>query len=233
MCWSWAALSAVDANICSMLNSNDKGPIAELEIATAAVRLGVPVYKPLNEHARADLVFEIGERLWRVQCKWGRVGVDGGAVLVRVGGSRCVPGGYVRSTYTEREIDLLAVYCGELDRSFLLPVRLVAGKQQVQLRLLPSRNGQQACTNLAENFDFEGAIAQLGERLSGTQEVVGSSPTSSTSAPDGPITIGSNPFRDKLGYWMERVARGEEVLITHRGKPRIRLTSAVAGPRSS
>ncbi len=64
-------------------------------------------------------------------------------------------------------------------------------------------------------------------------EVVGSSPTSSTSSPDGPITIGSNPFRDRLGYWMERVAGGEEVLITHRGKPRIRLTSAVAAAGSS
>jgi hypothetical protein len=42
-------------------------------------------------------------------------------------------------------------------------------------------NPRQVCTNLAQNLDFEGAIAQLGERLNGIQEVVGSSPTSSTS----------------------------------------------------
>jgi prevent-host-death family protein len=42
--------------------------------------------------------------------------------------------------------------------------------------------------------------------------------------------IGSNPFRDKLGYWMERVAAGQEVLITHRGKPRVRLTPASEPP---
>jgi hypothetical protein len=35
-----------------MLTPNDKGPIAELEIAAAAVRLGVTVFKPLTEHAR-------------------------------------------------------------------------------------------------------------------------------------------------------------------------------------
>jgi prevent-host-death family protein len=32
---------------------------------------------------------------------------------------------------------------------------------------------------------------------------------------------------------MERVARGEEVLISHRGKPRVRLTPAAAAVRSS
>ena len=57
-------------------------------------------------------------------------------------------------------------------------------------------------------------------------EVVGSSPTSSTSPDHPPIAVDSNPFRDKLGYWMERVAGGEEVLVTFRGKPRVRLSQA-------
>jgi prevent-host-death family protein len=216
-----------------VLMPNDKGPIAELEIAAAAVRLGVSVFKPLSEHLRADLVFEIEDRLWRVQCKWGRLTGDGGAMIVHIGGCRRSSSGYVRTTYAEHEVDLFGVYCDELDRSFLVPVTLVAGREQIQLRVTSARNGQRACTNLAENFDFDGAIAQLGERLSGTQEVVGSSPTSSTPSPEGPITVGSNPFRDKLGYWLERVAAGEEVLVTHRGKPRVRLSPADRPPRAA
>jgi len=43
-----------------------------------------------------------------------------------------------------------------------------------------------------------------------------------------PITVGANPFRDRFGYWMERAADGEEVLITRRGKPLVRL--GPAGP---
>ena len=121
---------------------------------------------------------------------------------------------------------MFGVYCGELDRSFLLPARLAVGKGMLHLRLVPPLNNQLACINLASEFDFDGAIAQLGERLRGTQEVVGSSPTSSTLPSEGPTTVGSNPFRDKLGHWMERVAAGEEVLVTHRGKPRIRLCPA-------
>jgi prevent-host-death family protein len=201
------------------------------------------VFKPLSEHARADLVFEIGERLFRVQCKWGRLSLDRRTVAVRVAGARCVPAGYVRTTYSEGEVDLFAIYSGELDRCFLLPASLLAGRHTVQLRLAPARNGQRACTNLAEAFSFEGAIAQLGERCHGMAEVVGSSPTSSIStaaegpatvgadgpvtvATDGPVTVGANRFRDEFGYWMDRVAAGEEVLITRHGRPRIRLSAA-------
>ena len=151
-------------------------------------------------------------------------------MIARVSTSWYSPGGYVRTTYAETEVDLFAVYCGDLDRSFLFPVALVAGKHEVRLRLTAARNGQLACTNLADDYDFGGAIAQLGERSAGSRKVVGSSPTSSTPSFDGPVTVGSNPFRDKLGYWMERVAAGEEVIITHRGRPRIRLSPAAALP---
>jgi hypothetical protein len=113
----------------------------------------------------------------------------------------------------------------------LLPIELVAGKHEVRLRLTASRNGQVACITLAKDFEFDGAIAQLGERLHGMQEVAGSSPASSTLVPSPdprPVRVGSNPFRDRLGYWMERVTRGEELIVTFRGKPRIKVSSAVA-----
>ena len=215
-----------------MLARNVKGNIAEMEIAAAAVRLGVSVFKPLSEHARSDLVFEVGNRLFRVQCKWGRLSPDGDALVVRVGGNWCSPAGYVRTTYTEEDVDLFGIYSGELDRCFLLPASLLAGRHGIQLRLSPARNGQRACTNLAEAFAFDGAIAQLGERRAGSAKVVGSSPTSSTSqAPaTAPVTIGANRFRDEFGYWMDRVAAGEHVLVTRHGRPRIRLSPAAPNP---
>jgi len=42
-----------------------------------------------------------------------------------------------------------------------------------------------------------------------------------------PITIGSHSFREQLGWWMDRVAAGEQVVITRHGKPRLRLSPAV------
>jgi prevent-host-death family protein len=37
------------------------------------------------------------------------------------------------------------------------------------------------------------------------------------------VTVGANAFRDGFGRWMDRVADGEEVVITRHGRPRIRM----------
>ena len=189
-----------------MLNSNDKGAIAEQEIMCQAVRLGVPVLKPVAEHGRVDLAFDIAGRIWRIQCKWGALAPEGDVIMARVGTSRCTPNGYVRTTYSEQEVDLFGIYCGDLDRCFLVPIAVVNGKHYLHLRVTPPLNGQLACINLAANFEFEGAIAQLGERSAGSRKVVGSNPTSST-ASDEPLVVGSNPFRDRLGGGWNRRPR--------------------------
>ncbi len=208
-----------------MDDPNTKGAVAEQAIVLAATKLHIPVLRPVAEHGRTDLGLEIGGELYRVQVKWGRLSPDGDVIVVASGTSRCTPNGYIRGTYSEHEIELVAVYCGDLDRCFLLPISLVAGKYAIQLRLKPARNGQRACINLAENFDFEGAIAQLGERRHGMAEVVGSSPTSSTSQ-RLPIPVGSDDFRDHLGYWSERAERGDSLVVTYRGKPRLKVSPA-------
>jgi prevent-host-death family protein len=214
-----------------VLDTNAKGAIAEAEIFAAAVRAGIPVLRPASDHCRYDLAFEIGDRIWRVQCKWGSLDRRRDVVRVRVSGSRHTPNGYVRSLYTEHEIDLLAVYCGELDRSFLLPARQIAGKGSLRIRVSPTRNGQRACTTLGSNFEFPGAVAQLGERAAGSRKVRGSSPLSSTSPPPPEptapaIVIGAHELRERFGYWMERAAAGERVTITRHGRPHVAMTAA-------
>ena len=208
-----------------MLTSNDKGAIAEAEIAAAAVRVGVPVLKPLTERTRYDLAFELGPRVLRVQCKWAALNPGGDVINVRVGGCRFAPQGYVCTAYGEDEIDLVAVYCADLDRCYLLPVSLVAGKRSIHLRLASPKNGQCACINLASEFQFAGAVAQLEERLNGIQEARGSSPLNSIPRPGEPIpsTIGAHEFRERFSYHLERAAGGAEVLITRHGRPLARL----------
>ena len=144
------------------LTSNQKGAIAEAEICRAAVWAGIPVYKPLAEHGRADLVLEIGGRLVRVQCKWGTF--DSGVIRARIGTSRYTPSrGYVRTTYGADEIDALAIYCAHLDKCYLLPISTVAGQTYIHLRVEPSRNNQKIGLRWANDYEL-GAIAQLGER---------------------------------------------------------------------
>ena len=209
-----------------VLTSNDKGKIAEAAITLEAIKLGIDVLKPIAEHGRYDLVFDLGDRLLRVQCKWGAYKRELGIITVRVGGSRHTPSGYLRSTYSAREIDAVAIYCGELKETFLVPIEVAAGRSALRLRVTPPRNSQRASINLAQDYPL-GAIAQLGERPAGSREVVGSSPTSSTSSRfHAEFVVRANAFRDRFGYWMERAAAGDEVLITRHGRRFARLGPA-------
>ena len=162
-----------------MLSTNDKGNIAEAEIVTAAVRLGIPVLLPVSEHLRYDVAFELAGRLIRVQCKWAPRKND--VILVRFDTSRRGSEGFIRSPYSADEIEAVAAYCPDTDQCYFIPLLVVGDRSAMQLRLAPPRNGQRAAVHFAADYEF-GAIAQLGERLHGMQEVVGSSPTSSTLA---------------------------------------------------
>ena len=165
------------------MTSDQKGAIAELSVALAAVRLGVHVYRPLDEGGRSDLIFEIGERLWRVQCKWAPG--EGQVVVVRCYSTRRARDGLRRRIYDPGEIDAFAAYCPELDRCYFLPYELFESRTQVLLRLVDTRNNQKRGVNWAWEFEFgatlgrPGAIAQLGERRHGMAEVTGSSPVGS------------------------------------------------------
>jgi prevent-host-death family protein len=213
-----------------MLTTNQKGAIAEAEIAAAAIRLGVPVLRPVQEHGRYDLGFELGGRILRVQCKWASLDRDAGVVKISLNTSRHSPtGGYIRSSYHEDEVDLIAGYCAALDRCYLLPITLVAGKRMIYLRVSPTRNGQRACVNLEADFLLSGAVAQWNERPAGSRKVVGSNPTSSTPQPGAAhavVRCGSNEFRDHFGYYLEQAAAGAEIHISRHGRPYARLMPA-------
>ena len=206
---------------------NHKGTISEAAIAFEAACLCVEVFKPLSEHCRSDMIFQISGSLYRVQCKTARH--QGEVVIVPLLTACCTPAGYVRSTYDVDEIDLIAAYCHELGRSYLLPFEgKVTAQTVIQLRLSPPQNGQRASINYATDYEFSGAVAQLGERRHGMAEARGSSPLSSTpSVAAGERVVGAHEFRNQFGYFMERVELGEKVVVTRRGKAIVRLVQAV------
>ena len=207
-----------------VLSSNREGGIAETAILAGATKLGVPVLRPVVEHARYDLAFEIADRILRVQCKWAAPRDEGAVIRVNLTSAWCTPTGNERRYYLEDEIDLVAAYCDELDRCYLLPSKLVAGRRSIDLRLKPPKNGQRACLNLAVDFELPGAIAQLEERLHGMQEVAGSSPASSTPSLSETLPVGANQFRNPFGYYLEKAGEGHEVVVSRRGRPYVRLT---------
>jgi hypothetical protein len=166
-----------------VLTPSRKGAIAETAIAHAATKLGVDVFAPIGEGGRCDLIFAAGPQLLRIQCKW--AARRGNVLVIHCGTSRRGRDGFVRRQYTADEVDAFAGYCIELDRCYFIPADICTNRWALQLRLEPTRNNQSIGIHWARDFEFAatlpklGAIAQLGERLRGTQKVAGSSPAGS------------------------------------------------------
>jgi hypothetical protein len=167
-----------------VLSTNQKGAIAETAIIHAATKLGIDVYKPVIEGGRCDLVFDLDDRLVRVQCKW--ASRQGDVVIVRCYSSRRAAEGFRKRTYTVEEVDFVAAYCAAVGRCYLVPAVLFSGAH-------PNRSSSDGHEEQPASWrqlgrgvrlrrytvELLGAIAQLGERLHGMQEVAGSSPAGS------------------------------------------------------
>jgi prevent-host-death family protein len=205
------------------MNPNLRGTISEMAIALEAVRLGVDVFKPLSEHSRCDLVFGLNGQMYRVQCKSARL--HGYVLAVRLISSWHTPNGYVRNKYTPQEVDLVAAHSHELGRNFLIPFhRVEHGKSGIQLRLSAPKNAQRAAIHFADEYEFPGAVAQLGRAPAWHAGGRGFE-SHQLHSPDPPShhEVGAHEFRNHFGYWMERAAAGDEILITRRGRRYARL----------
>lgn len=141
------------------LTTNQKGAIAEAAITKTAVELGVDVYRPAVEGGGYDLIFAVGTRLVRVQCKWARIYRD--AVVVRCYTSRRARSGLVHRVYTADEVDAFAAYCAELDSCYFIPFEVVGASPAIHLRVSPARNNQRRGVRRAEEFDFPARLREL------------------------------------------------------------------------
>jgi len=102
-----------------VLTTDQKGVIAELEIARQAAELGIGVWTP-HTIERCDLIFDLRPELVRVQCKWSPQ--NGDVIVVRCCSNRRNRDGLVRRSYSVAEIDAFAAYCPDTDRCYLLPI---------------------------------------------------------------------------------------------------------------
>jgi len=152
-------LSDWTTRISRLLTPDQKGTVAELAIALAAQKLGVGVYRPVNDGERYDMILEVGDRLLRVQCKSAARYENG--VIVRCFSSRRSREGLVRRPSTCKEVDAIAAYSFELDRCFLVPMTLLEGHLEIRLRLAPASNNQYSGIRWGDDFDFAARLREL------------------------------------------------------------------------
>jgi hypothetical protein len=131
-----------------------KGDMAELIVAADLVKRGYRVAFPFGEDCDFDLLFwRAGERkLERVQVKYTKS--DGYVVPVRCK-SHSLTKGKIKATkrYTAETVDWMAVYDATTDRCFYVPaIELGTGRDEISLRLLPTRNNQRVGVRMADQY---------------------------------------------------------------------------------
>ena len=142
-----------------MLSSDEKGTIAELAIIYEATKLGVGVFKAVNDGSRCDLIFDVGRRLARVQCKW--ASRYGDVIVVRCYSARRSATGLMKRYYTPNEIDAFAAYCADVDRCYFIPIDELSGETGIQLRLAATRNNQKRGIRWAEAYEFAATLGKI------------------------------------------------------------------------
>jgi hypothetical protein len=88
-----------------VLTTDQKGAVAEAAITRAALELGIGVARPLADQ-RYDLIFDLGDDLVRVQCKW--AAQVGDVIVNRCYRNRRNADGLLRQFYCREDIDAFA-----------------------------------------------------------------------------------------------------------------------------
>jgi PD-(D/E)XK endonuclease len=131
-----------------MGQTNAKGEIGEAMILADLQRQGHGIAIPFGHDLPFDLIAVRKENgaLEKVQCKY--TTSNGRVVFAKIASTSA----WVHHRYTKEEVDWIAVYDATTDRCFYLPACEWDGQIMVNLRLVPTANGQSKLISYAQNF---------------------------------------------------------------------------------
>jgi hypothetical protein len=129
--------------------TNAKGEIGEAMILADLQRQSHGIAIPFGHDLPFDLIVVRNETgaLEKVQCKY--TTSDGRVIFVRVESNSA----WVHHRYTKDEVDWIAVYDVTTDRCFYVPSQVWDGQVRINLRLVPTSNGQLKGIRFANDFE--------------------------------------------------------------------------------
>ena len=108
-------------------NSKAVGERTEGIILGHLMRLGLSVLVPFGNNQRYDLVFDDGKKLWKCQCKTGRL--RNGTVICNA----CSVNGFTGITRGYKgQVDCFLIYCPDNDKIYKVPIDKV-GERLISL----------------------------------------------------------------------------------------------------
>ena len=140
------------------MNSKRKGNITELSVALAFQKLNIPVAIPFGDCERYDLIVDINNKLYKIQCKTASpYRGDSTRISFNCRSISISHGKNVHHRYTKDEIDFFATVWD--NKCYLVPVTETSTEKI--LSLIPPKNNQRVGVNMAEDYLLEKVVKEL------------------------------------------------------------------------
>lgn len=123
------------------------GDYAEFRVMTEFIKHGFDVLKPINSGLSYDFACFKDGKFLKVQVKCGTLAKNGGVLKFRLSRN-------FYNYYSDKEIDIFAVYSSQLDQIFIIDVN----NRIWYLRLVKARNNQDNRVNYAKDYTLEGWV---------------------------------------------------------------------------
>ena len=140
-----------------MDNALIRGDINELQCILDFQKRGYYCSIPFSGSCRYDLIVDINDKLYKIQCKASSYSEDEGVLKMSATRSTTNTQKTIRYTYSEKEVDYF--YTSWKEYGFLIPINEVStGKC---LRIKPPKNGIQSTMSIASDYLIDNVIQSI------------------------------------------------------------------------
>lgn len=139
-------------------NSSLIGSIGEAVAIAEFAKRGIPVSKPITDNLPYDLIIDVNNILYKVQCKTTK-NTKNGVMCFYIDRTN----GFTRThvAYDINEIDYYFLYCIENNYCGLIPLKEVYGQGCVTIRVTAPRNNQVIGSKFHTTYSIDNQLPLL------------------------------------------------------------------------
>ena len=140
-----------------------KGMMTELHCIEKFIELGYYCSIPYGDSCKYDIIVDIENTLYRIQCKsssWAKDTVEEKvAFIMNTNHTTVNTTGVKRYTYNSEQVDFFYTYFE--GQHYLVPINEVEGKGTFRFRYLKNVGHQKANIHIAEDYELENVISKI------------------------------------------------------------------------
>ncbi len=147
-------------------NSSVVGNIGETMALSEFARRGITVLIPFGKNVPYDLVIQIENKFFRIQCKTTQRPYKEGQMRFNICRTNGFTGEHKR--YADNEIDYFCLYCIENDYIALVPMEEISSSREFVIRTEKPKNNQLKGIHMADDYSIDNQLRTISSAVRST-----------------------------------------------------------------